>query len=222
MNKYAYVLVKRSCDCLLPQVSIGWAQFEARGLEIPLMQPKQDNLSRPKARQGSVKRAGGGAKYIKMVWLNWEVAFVHSHHFSCLKHGCENGWSFRNQENESHLGCNPSEAVMETRIWVQVIWAVIQGSTGRGSRSKTEKGEKLIKDELLFWVSRAQCSWELHYRIHFRIICFFPHLPPPTLPGERELDYLFTIAWEILLEFGGMSLSGIVAGPLSWWADFNG
>lgn len=189
MNKYACVLVKRSCDYLLPQVSIGWAQLEARGLEIPLMQPKQDNLSRPRARQGSVERACGGSKYIKMGWLNWEAAFVLSHPFSCLEHGCENGWNFRNQENGSYLGCNPSEADMETRMWVQVIWAVIQGSTGRGSGSKTGKGEKLIKDELLLWVPRAQCSWGLHCRIHFRVICS----PVPNSQGQGN--------WNIYLLF---------------------
>lgn len=168
---------------------------------MPFMQPKQDNLSRLRARQGSVKSACEGAKYIKMGWLNWEAAFVLSHPFSCLEHGCENGWSYRNQENGSHLACNPSEADMKTRMWVQVIGAVIQGSTGRWAGRKTGKGEKLIKDELLLWILGAQCSWELHCRIHFRVIC------PPPFPGARGLEYLFTIAWEILLEVGGMSLT---------------
>lgn len=147
------------------------------------MQPKQDNLSRLRARQGSMKSACGGAKYIKMDWLNWEAAFVLSHPFSFLERGCENGWSYRNQENGSHLACNPSEADVETRMWVQVIWAVIQGSTGRGTGRKTGKGEKLVKDESLLWVPGAQCSWGLHCRRHFRVIC----LPPSQGQGDWSI-----------------------------------
>lgn len=187
------------------------------GLEMPFMQPKQDNLSRLRARQGSVKSACEGAKYIKMGWLNWEAAFVLYHPFSCLEHGCENGWSYRNQEKGSHLACNPSEADMETRMWVQVIGPVIQGSTGRRAGRKTGKGEKLIKDELLLWIPGAQCSWGLHCRIHFRVIC-----PAPLPRGKGTRIFIYYCLRDTIGGWGRVINSLVlVAGPLNWWAGSN-
>lgn len=85
------------------------------------MQLTQINLSRPRACREVRKVHMERQNALKVADSVVRPLLPFSHPSSRLEHAYDDGQSCRNQENGSNLGCNPSEADMETRIGVQVV-----------------------------------------------------------------------------------------------------